>query len=148
MILTAIIFLCIIKTDFACEDNEWQCDNGNCIELWEVCNFGWECGDGSDEDSTMCGKKNHTCVAHPGQDRWQCDNGYCISSTRVCDGLDSCGDGSDEPAICNTTCFDFQFKCDDGTCLLLQVLYYLYHVYICVWLTSEYGRNLNGIYNK
>ena len=36
-----------------CDDDEWECDNGECIPEGWVCDDDDECGDGSDEAATM-----------------------------------------------------------------------------------------------
>lgn len=39
-----------------CKDNEFKCKNrsGRCILKFNVCNGKQDCGDGSDEDTSMC----------------------------------------------------------------------------------------------
>ena len=40
----------------ACTGGEWECLNGECIDLDERCDFTEDCSDGSDEGSRCWGK--------------------------------------------------------------------------------------------
>ncbi len=73
--------------DSSCPKGKWECLRGKmCITKENVCNGKKDCGDGSDEDSTMCSQWD--CTAG----RWKCHDGLqCIHEGYVCDG---CLDGS------------------------------------------------------
>ena len=38
-----------------CRVDEYTCANGQCIAVDEVCDFKYDCVDGSDEDASVCG---------------------------------------------------------------------------------------------
>ena len=40
----------------ACSPEQFVCRNGNCVHKNTVCDTDDDCGDGTDEDSTYCGK--------------------------------------------------------------------------------------------
>ena len=49
----------------SCESWQFQCNNGNCIVYWNVCNGYDNCGDNSDEskkDGAFCGMLNYLFV--------------------------------------------------------------------------------------
>ena len=46
-----------------CPDNDFQCDNGNCIPSNWVCDVDDDCGDGSDEPIANCSKLKHKLFA-------------------------------------------------------------------------------------
>lgn len=95
-----------------CQENEFYCMNKKCIPKEWVCDHSNDCGDGSDEDKSMC---NHT-VLHQNEmitctDKYQCKNGKCIDFTSVCNGVNDCFDGSDEEGTCNTSCNSLNNPC-------------------------------------
>ena len=38
-----------------CRVHEYTCANGQCIAVDELCDFKYDCVDGSDEDASVCG---------------------------------------------------------------------------------------------
>lgn len=72
-----------------CATDEFQCNNGHCIQSDWNCDTNKDCSDGSDEVSCYTG----VCKA----DQFKCKrSGYCISSDSRCDGVVDCHDASDE----------------------------------------------------
>lgn len=76
-----------------CPDSKFQCNNHLCISQSDLCDGTDDCGDGSDEASTLC--SNFNCGGTLLR-RFQCSNHRCIPRYQLCDGIDNCGDGSDE----------------------------------------------------
>ncbi|XP_051866061.1 complement factor I isoform X2 [Pristis pectinata] len=75
--------------DKNCTSDEFECVNGKCIPLENVCNGIDDCADLSDE---LCCKE---CT-----DSYLCKSGICIPHFSLCDGEDDCLDGGDE-SKCN-----------------------------------------------
>merc|ERR1719187_1807095 len=69
-----------------CNEDQWQCDTGRCIDATSYCDGEVDCWDESDE--AACGGCNI--------DQWQCDGGMCIDASGYCDGEADCWDSSDE----------------------------------------------------
>ncbi|MBN3319272.1 LRP4 protein, partial [Atractosteus spatula] len=70
------------------EPDNFQCNNGMCIERIVICNGMLDCTDGSDED--RCQELVTECT-NP------CDSGSsCFSPSSRCDGKKDCRDGTDE----------------------------------------------------
>ena len=75
-----------------CDEGEFQCDNGRCInQIWK-CDHENDCGDGSDEGKNC---KDHFKVCNEDKE-FTCNNAKCVPKSRKCDGSDDCGDSSDE----------------------------------------------------
>ncbi|XP_074657056.1 uncharacterized protein LOC141910238 [Tubulanus polymorphus] len=87
------------------KENQFTCENLQCIPVDQVCDSRIDCYDQSDE-------KNCSCNAN----EFQCRMGMCIPTTQVCDRIEQCPDGSDE---LNCTCEAGKTGCvSDGECLL------------------------------
>ncbi|GFQ91000.1 uncharacterized protein TNCT_306321 [Trichonephila clavata] len=79
-----------------CDDSEFPCDNGSCIDLFLWCDSNKDCSDGSDEaycrKYSFLNKNPNRC-----SDKFfKCDDGRCIPLIGRCDGYFSCDDKSDE----------------------------------------------------
>ncbi|WP_422463592.1 hypothetical protein, partial [Endozoicomonas sp. ALB115] len=96
----------------ACADDEFPCDNGECIHAGHQCDGEVDCADGSDENCTLADcdrlERNFFCD----------DNKRCVSADLRCDGKKNCGDGSDENCT-QTDCdkLNRTFFCDDSRCI-------------------------------
>lgn len=78
-----------------CNQNSFQCDNGECINIDLLCDGSQECADGSDETVRYCAGTH--CPSYA----FRCGNGGCISGKKKCDNRVDCIDGSDENwALC------------------------------------------------
>lgn len=76
---------------------EFQCDNGQCIDEFSVCDGKSDCVDGSDESMTQC--ITFGCPDYG----FRCGYGGCINMIKKCDQIKDCKDGSDEdPELCRS----------------------------------------------
>ncbi|CAG2184395.1 unnamed protein product [Mytilus edulis] len=91
-----------------CEDDEFMCTNGDCIDKMYYCDGHPDCNDGSDE------KCNVTCPL--GTISCDVSNTTCIPLNYMCDSRSDCINGMDE-RDCTPTCSEDEFKCDSGKCI-------------------------------
>ncbi|XP_021372607.1 basement membrane-specific heparan sulfate proteoglycan core protein-like isoform X2 [Mizuhopecten yessoensis] len=86
-----------------CRQDQFQCQDGYCVEGSFRCDGVPQCEDQSDEAGCACAAGEFTCT-----------NGDCIPGNRECDDRPDCEDGSDE---INCPCKDDQFTCTNGDCI-------------------------------
>ncbi|XP_064642804.1 basement membrane-specific heparan sulfate proteoglycan core protein-like isoform X7 [Lineus longissimus] len=89
-----------------CQDSEFECRSGECIEAGKKCDRRTDCRDGSDEDN---------CPCRP-EIEFQCADGTCIDARRKCDQRADCLDRSDE-LNCPVRCTAADFTCLSGECI-------------------------------
>ncbi|GBN40016.1 hypothetical protein AVEN_250883-1 [Araneus ventricosus] len=101
--LLAGVFLCFAEASTQCASDEFNCSNGRCTTVRNLCDRIDDCDDNSDEQ--FCDPYH----CHPLA--FQCLNGKCISRRVFCNGGgDQCGDNSDE-RYCN---IGSSFPCPPG----------------------------------
>ena len=82
-----------------CRNYEWQCDDGQCIELERQCNGVIDCAGG--EDEKFCTADNATTsssvTSSPMAARpFICNDGTVLEQEQRCNGFPECDDGGDE----------------------------------------------------
>ncbi|XP_060590815.1 very low-density lipoprotein receptor-like [Ruditapes philippinarum] len=77
-----------LHDNIECNEDEFSCDNGNCIKLSRVCDFKPDCVDGKDE---LCDYP--TC---DDETEFRCENRQCIPAVNRCNAEYDCFDKSDE----------------------------------------------------
>ncbi|XP_066143818.1 prolow-density lipoprotein receptor-related protein 1 [Euwallacea fornicatus] len=89
---------------------QWQCHDGQCVNITQRCNSQHECRDGSDEQycgsADICPISQFRCVS----------DGICIPLAWYCDGKKDCHDESDEVG-CRHQCGLGKFQCANGDCI-------------------------------
>lgn len=93
----------------SCQKNEFYCGSNDdgvevhsrslCIDATKLCNGERDCGNGADENETVC--RHILCP----KETFRCKYGGCVSRLTLCDGFDDCYDGSDESA---TVCWNLK----------------------------------------
>ncbi|XP_030630936.1 low-density lipoprotein receptor-related protein 2 [Chanos chanos] len=116
-----------------CDSSQFQCANGQCIDLDWRCDGTKDCTDDSDEHNCpppSCNSQQFQCVT----------GGECIPLLFVCDGEPDCSDGSDEQRTCgDQTCSTEQFTCQEGQCIPKE--YRCDHIKDCVDNSDENNCN-------
>ncbi|XP_046750343.1 uncharacterized protein LOC124413665 [Diprion similis] len=113
---------------WSCGEDQFTCQNGDCIASESLCDGRADCSDESDETQEECLKPWLTCPYFA----FRCNYGACIDGDRTCNGVRDCADGSDEdlprcggPATPKpfTSCGrEDQFTCRDGDCIASESL--------------------------
>ncbi|XP_063959873.1 uncharacterized protein LOC129266996 isoform X2 [Lytechinus pictus] len=104
-----------------CPSDEFQCDDGNCIEPFDLCNGRNDCLGGEDEDQDCgnfdpygCDVEGNTVVCH------FFSSAYCVHDTWRCNGRSDCFFNEDEHGCecdagqyaCGDHCIPASYYCD------------------------------------
>ncbi|XP_059145903.1 G-protein coupled receptor GRL101-like [Physella acuta] len=88
-----------VRSSEPCKENEFRCDNGQCISSDYIC-FNTNTRNG-------CADKTHiiNCTTHEcGPNQFKCRRSFCIETHRVCDGVIDCGQANWDEATCEYSC--------------------------------------------
>ncbi|XP_065079146.1 basement membrane-specific heparan sulfate proteoglycan core protein isoform X5 [Ochlerotatus camptorhynchus] len=104
-------------TGDTCGRDQWQCDNGFCINSEFRCDDHIDCTDRSDENNCP----GPRCSTH----QFTCSDGSCIDGDRRCDRRRDCADGRDEedcdiyypPHVDQPQRCPNKHECPDGVCI-------------------------------
>lgn len=102
-----------------CRDDEFQCENNQCIPKSRACDSRRDCSDGSDEYNCQpkrCSSSEFTC-----------GDGSCLPIHLQCDGRVDCRDGTDEED-CRKFIFPF-FHCDWNPCTPIHLMLCLSYLF-------------------
>ncbi|KAL7728257.1 hypothetical protein ACLKA6_007363 [Drosophila palustris] len=100
-----VIGICLIlqtanaaeSNENTCNEGQFQCNNGECINAEFKCNLKLDCQDESDETYEHCFQTK--CSSH------RCSYGACFEDSQYCNGKADCWDGTDE----------YEFNCVNET---------------------------------
>ncbi|KAI2650475.1 Low-density lipoprotein receptor-related protein 1B [Labeo rohita] len=112
------VFDCLDQRSLACRADEFVCNNTLCKLLVWLCDGEDDCGDNSDEDSSMCGK-----LPCPPNRPFRCRNDrVCLRTEQICNGVNDCGDNSDEDDCADVVkrpkpCGKAEFACANHRCI-------------------------------
>lgn len=97
-----------------CHVDEFECDNKKCIPRHWVCNHVNDCGDNTDEDTSMC--SHQQCKDY----EFQCSksNFQCLSMLARCNGTSECPHHEDEQGC--SLCHLDEFECKNKKCIPQQ----------------------------
>ncbi|XP_020709242.2 modular serine protease-like isoform X1 [Athalia rosae] len=106
-----------------CNENQFTCQNGDCIPSELLCDGRADCSDQSDETQFECTKPELTCPDYA----FRCNYGACVNGDATCNGIKDCLDNSDETlARCpGISAADVEFnicgpddsRCKNGQCI-------------------------------
>lgn len=92
-LILVLLALAFSEGKTTCNQYDFPCDDGTCIDRWRWCDSIEDCPDESDENYCYKGIDNpNGCSAN----FFLCEDGLCIPIVGRCDGYTSCHDGSDE----------------------------------------------------
>lgn len=93
MMINVLYLAWILVNEFvvveACTVNQFECSNGDCIDIGLRCNDDFDCGDMSDE-------VNCSAVIACPEGQYRCNDGQCVDTDARCNCVIECNDGTDE----------------------------------------------------
>ncbi|XP_040202403.1 low-density lipoprotein receptor-like isoform X4 [Rana temporaria] len=100
-----------------CSPDQFQCNDGKCINRSLRCNQEHDCDDLTDEIG--CVNDKPTCSP----DQFKCNDGKCINVSLRCNGEHDCDDHSDEIGCVNESraCKSTEFSCGGRTNLCIPL---------------------------